>query len=253
MKKRNLITFMLLLVMLPCAMLFNGCSGKGQLDTKATLNTGKESNYVALTDNNDFINYLNADTTTATLHSYKLTLEGKEVEDGKTQKIRMNAICQFSDDLTTVNFAVKGSMYGSPVAMYITDGYLYMNMKSEGVSMKIKMLLASLEDMASYTDEFDIDNYVDMALDLFSKADSQVAVSFYEDNYTKYYKLSETVSAEVINDYYFVFENDVLAGIKFNMTEGNANMTFTLAKFEGTIDFPDFSDYVDYSSMLEGV
>lgn len=248
MKKRNLITFMLLLVMLPCAMLFNGCSGKGQLDTKATLNTGKESNYVALTDNNDFINYLNADTTTATLHSYKLTVEGKAIEDGKTQKIRMNAICQFSDDLTTVNFAVKGSAYGTPIAMYITDGYLYMSMKSEGISMKIKKPLTN-DIFDENTSEFDIDNYVDMALSSLSNADSQVAVSFYEDNYTKYYKLSETVSAEVINDYYFVFENDVLAGIKLNITGGNANMTFTLAKFEGTIDFPDFSDYVDYSSM----
>ncbi len=249
MKKRNLITFMLLLVMLPCAMLFNGCSDKDQLSTKATLNTGKESNYVALEDNNTFVDYLGAETTTADMQSYRFTMVVVSTDDdGKKSKATMNAICQFNDeDYTASKLAVKISTGGEYINMYITDGYVYMNTKAQSMNVKMKMALSSLDSFDSYTGEFNFD--LEDIYDILNNADGQVAVSFYEDNYTKYYKLSETISADEINDYYFVFENDILSGIKYNVTNEEGEMTLTLAKYDGTISFPDFSDYIDPSAM----
>jgi len=249
-KSFSIKALLLSLLLIPAMFLLSACGS--QLDANATVNiTGT---YSATTEDNDLGTFL-ADETTVTdfangLHM-TIEMDGMEIEEMGV-KIYINAYVKYetneeTNTTTLTELAAKMSVTSSTGTetgnIYVKDGYLY----ADSEDGKIKSVAPSdLSDM-----------FYDMDL---TSADVQEMFSLFTENtgsfdveiatagtVTKYnLSLKDDYSGEELSsladaELYFVFNNNQLTGVYMSMY--NELMKISIVGFDGSISYPDFSDY----------
>lgn len=234
-----------------------------QFDSKAAVNKGNEASYQSTTKE-AFVGFVNENTDESglTMSGYRMTgtITGSYADDetgeSKSGTISYNIIVVENNGVPEM--AIKLSINDTYIYMFVKDGYCYTKMKVDipGATgeMKIK---SKLPDDYDFSDMGYIGNVVDFEkfFEMLNDEKTNATVTAYvEGETTRYkvemdYKASVADMAELSGNYtcYYVFESGKLTGFSMNLTNGDSNMEINFSKYNGKIEYPDFSDYVEAS------
>lgn len=267
-------SFMLALVILPCALLFAACGD--QLDQSASINTG--GNYVdsTLDDANTFIQ--SADTVSL-LNGFRMDLSGSMEISSGAQYVKINYDYSFivkntvdeqSDQVTKMEMAMRmksdvdspdGKESGNITAYSMGDpssgADVYIDIRTSEQNMKLKftdgadssMYMESFSNILESMNEFIPSDFSDTswASSVVRKATSGTTVK-YEIT------IPATSTDEPTAVCYYVFENNALQGLAitdFSLNLGGLimNVDINICPFSGDIQYPNFDDYVDGTTV----
>lgn len=194
-----------------------------QFDSKASVNTGNEASYQSSTKEN-FVGYVNDNTNEAglTMSGYRMTgtISGSYKDESTNEMINANISYNIIvvENNGVPEMAIKLSMNGTDIYMFAKDGYCYTKMKVDIPGAKGEMKIKS-----KLPDDYD-----------FSDMD---------------YKASVADMAELSGNYtcYYVFESNKLTGFSMKLVGDSITMEINFSKYNGKIEYPDFSDYEELS------
>lgn len=237
-----------------------GSAVERQFDSKANVNKGNDASYQATTKD-DFVNYVGTATDDAGLDMTGYRMTGRITTNTTDATIDLPTSIYYNIIVVENNgvpeMAVKMTMDGSDIYLFVKDGYMFCNMKLDvpGVDgeMKIKQ---KLPDDYDFSDLGYIGNVVDFNsfFEMLNETADATITTYVEGETTRYkiemsYKSSIADLAELSGNYtcYYVFESNKLTGFSINFEYDQGTMEIDFSKYNGKIAYPDLSEYEEMS------
>ncbi len=234
-----------------------------QFDSKANVNTGNEASYQSTTKES-FVGYVNDNTNEAglTMSGYRMTgtISGSYKDESTTEMINANISYNIIvvENNGVPEMAIKLSMNGTDIYMFAKDGYCYTKMKVDIPGAKGEMKIKSkLPDDYDFSDMDYIGNVVDFEkfFEMLNDGKTNATVTAYVEGETTRYKVEMDYKASVADmvklsgNYtcYYVFESNKLTGFSMKYVGDSTTMEINFSKYNGKIEYPDFSDYEEVS------
>lgn len=246
------------LIFLPCVLFFSACGGAiAQLKKEANVDT--EGTYIA-SSKSEFITYIGLigddlpENNKTTMSTYRITCK-TSIENNEMLN---NGIFILGNSISETQFATRTSTTSNgkqmgQADMYFKDGWVYINGKGGGVSIKQKYLLTLNSDIENADD---LNDSFQSPKDFISQIieEESLSVSVAVKGKTKKFKIEANKSNTILGSemiLYLVYENDTLQGLQFTSIDDDLTLEYSISKYTGSIKFPSFKGYVESSSDIE--
>lgn len=232
-------TFLLALVLIPCAFVFCACGG-GQLSQEAKVDTSGTYEKSTTSTLSEYVEQLPTEAQATFSNSYRATIE--VTASGTTSKI--NAIMQYDNTNLQAAMSIEAIVAGEKVKSeaYIKDNFVYVSAEGQ----KMKMAIESWGGISAFDEYMNIGDM----LNIFESAKSVSNIEVSVNGNVKKFKvdLSAYVEGSSVNRIYYIFDNDKFAGVSYEMTLGTTLSTkVVLAPYSGNINFPVLNEYTEIS------
>lgn len=261
--KKFLKFFMLVLVLVPCSLVFAACGESDPLKSAPTaqLQSRQEINTEGSYSASSYDEFSTFEPSSDVL-KYKITGSSEMSYNGEKMKVDFNSIVDFSDPENpklAMFYVVEGNGQNAAMSTFVVDGYMYTELNGQ----KVKVKLGEDGYVSTAPDGFMGISDLDSLFTMFESGGEKLVVKkAVQDNQTKF-EISQNSSFELsssalnmtvsnLKSYVVLSENNIV-GFSANLTmtissqgqKMDMTCNSTLCQFNEEIQFPDLSGFIE--------